>query len=44
MDVLDYVMESEKLIRDYPYVWDEALALHKDIADGKYDDFLIPLF
>jgi len=41
---LDYVMDSKKLMREYPYVWDEALALLDDIADGKYDNFPIPLF
>lgn len=44
LDALDYVMESKKLMSDYPYVWDEALALLDDIAGGKYDDFPIPLF
>ena len=44
LDDLDYVMESKKLISEYPYVWDEALVLLDDIASGKYDDFPIPLF
>mgnify|MGYP000933838087 CR=1 FL=1 len=44
LDALDYVMDSKKLMREYPEVWDEALALLDDIADGKYNNFAIPLY
>lgn len=44
LDALDYVMDSKKLMREYPYVWDEALALLDDIVDGKYNNLPIPLY
>lgn len=44
IDALDYVMESQKLYREYPEVWHEAAEFIEEVADGKYDDFQIPLF